>query len=87
MQMRSDQQKQILVGLNDKAKRIVDQLSPAECSALAGQKPRLMKRAISEEHERKLKSLGLVERKLGGLALTSVGELAATIASRRCLGL
>ena len=37
----------------------------------------LRQMSISSEHEEKLVRLGLVERRLGGLGLTELGEMAA----------
>lgn len=60
-----------------RASSLLAKLDSAEKSALKGQLPLTFKREISAEHERKLAQLGLVERKLGGLALTPVGRIAA----------
>jgi hypothetical protein len=72
-----ERRRRALASSDAEAAQALTQLDEGERRALRGQLPRTFKEALSPQHEEKFKRLGLIERKLGGLVLTSKGELAA----------
>lgn len=75
----TDGQRMAIVG---RAQEIVAKLTREERAALAKLAPATLMGSIAEEDEKKFTKLGLVERKLGGLAKTPIGQIAAELASR-----
>lgn len=64
------------------ARKALDQLEESERTSLQRLRPSMLKEAVPSEHEEKLASLGLLEQKLGGPALTVIGKLAAGMLPR-----
>jgi hypothetical protein len=67
----------VFAGLLSDADKVLTELSEAERRSLCKLRPHTLNESIPPGHEMKLVRLRLVERRLGGLTLTSVGELAA----------
>ena len=72
----------VLAGGLAEADKALAKLSEEERRSLRKLLPQMLKGSIPPDHEEKFVRVGLVERKLGGLALTFVGELAADKVSR-----
>lgn len=72
-----DKRRRLRAAYVTKARYLVGELDGAERVSLLALKPDLLKRSIPAAHEDKLIELGLAERKLGGLALSTVGNFAA----------